>query len=62
MKKKTINESTWFELLKIIDKQTSAAQRVREIHVSGGTYCFQCGSNEYPVEYPCPTIKALDGE
>lgn len=39
-----------------------AIKRVREIHVPGGTYCFQCGPNEYPVEYPCPTIKALDGE
>jgi hypothetical protein len=41
-------------------------QRVRELHYkTNGGYCHCCcqGSIECePFPYPCPTIKALDGE
>jgi ABC-type Zn uptake system ZnuABC Zn-binding protein ZnuA len=51
-----------------MDKQlTAQIQRVRELHhpYNGGTYgtcCFECEVGDVPVSYPCPTIKALDGE
>jgi hypothetical protein len=40
-------------------------QRVRELHkpFAGDLYCAECMENEItPMRYPCPTIKALDGE
>jgi hypothetical protein len=48
-------------------------QRVRELHKpfdsnknpfidNYGICCMACEVNDMPVEYPCPTIKALDGE
>lgn len=49
----------------------SAIQRVRELHkpseVWAGNYeCIECSPNSCGccsyVEYPCPTIQALDGE
>lgn len=52
-------------------KDAQAIQRVRELHqakeVWAGNYeCIECspsscGCCSY-VEYPCPTIRALDGE
>jgi len=43
---------------------SQAIQRVRELHKPGSAYlddqpmCIHCRT----VEFPCPTIKALDGE
>lgn len=45
-----------------------AIARVRELHKPSDFYgnlkCSQCtwGRDESPEDYPCPTIKALDGE
>ena len=44
-----------------------AIQRVRDLHVpiTLGLYighCRVCEIKDEPIEYPCPTIKALDGE
>ena len=53
-----------------------AIQRVRELHkpyqwdalLPNSLLCFECskinerGSNMFSIQYPCPTIKALDGE
>lgn len=53
-----------------------AIQRVRELHKPVKSYkgrdhteiigCYECeetgSGREYEVEYPCPTIQALDGE
>jgi len=57
-------------------KLMQAIERVRELHkpiqslkgknhepIMGCLECEETGSGrEYLVEYPCPTIKALDGE
>ena len=54
----------------------AAIERVRELHKPVTSYkgmdndeiigCYECeetgSGREYWVEYPCPTIKALDGE
>lgn len=53
-----------------------ATKRVRELHKPVKSYkgtdhteivgCYECeetgSGREYWVEYPCPTIKALDGD
>lgn len=43
-----------------------AIKRVRELHKPVeneiGTYCYECIDNPDSWRYPCPTIKALDGE
>jgi hypothetical protein len=44
-----------------------AIVRVRELHQQDGNYCTYCADlgaygNPKEAEYPCPTIKALDGE
>jgi NAD-dependent dihydropyrimidine dehydrogenase PreA subunit len=47
-----------------IISMAEAIERVRELHKSGKAYlddqpmCIHCRT----VEFPCPTIKALDGE
>lgn len=57
-------------------KDQEAIQRVRELHKPVTSYkgihhdeivgCYECeetgSGREYWVEYPCPTIKALNGE
>ena len=64
--------TTYLELVEQDNLRMYAAiQRVRELHqakeVWAGNYeCIECspsscGCCSY-VEYPCPTIKALDGE
>ena len=42
----------------------SAIQRVRELHKQVGNVCHTCSTFDtaYLTLYPCPTIKALDGE
>ena len=51
------------DLNKFIQAQ-EAVERVRELHKSGKAYlddqpmCIHCRT----VEFPCPTIKALDGD
>lgn len=50
-----------------IEEQLAAIQRVRELHVpiTRGLYighCRVCEIRDEPIKYPCPTIKALDGE
>ena len=44
-------------------KLQQAIQRVRELHKQNGIKCNSCGDDrgDYAL-YPCPTIKALDGE
>ena len=48
-----------------VEKQLAAIERVRELHnpaIFGyETYCSQC-YGEYEQNYPCDTIKVLDGE
>ena len=45
-----------------------AIARVRELHYgvidTGGFHCEECSDTEFGhyIEYPCPTIKALEGE
>ena len=54
----------------IHQKNTDAIERVRELHkprigYTGDLLCIACESfheDSKPVKYPCPTIKALDGE
>ena len=46
---------------------TNAIARVRELHNQIGDYCGYCADigsccNPKDFEYPCPTIRALDGE
>lgn len=42
---------------------TNAIQRVRELHKQNGIKCNSCADDRGDYElYPCPTIKALDGE
>ncbi len=57
-------------------RDRQAIQRVRELHKPVKSWkgidhteivgCYECeetgSGREYWVEYPCPTIKALDGE
>ena len=56
-----------------LKKLTEAIKRVRELHkpvdtskIWGmpdyGICCVACEVNGMAVEYPCPTIKALDGD
>jgi hypothetical protein len=48
--------------------QEEIKERIRKIHKPAKlyeeTYCKTCSYEEYPASYiyPCPTIKALDGE
>ena len=55
-------------LMKQIEKYKAQVERVRELHqpINGpadDTTCKACVIDEdnYPT-YPCPTVKALDGE
>ena len=46
---------------------SAAVQRVRELHQEINGYCAYCADigsccNPKDFEYPCPTIKALEGE
>lgn len=64
------------DALRAIDKaqmaleNEAAIQRVRELHVprsasDGSLVCIACESfyeDSGPVDYPCPTIQALDGD
>lgn len=51
-----------------VEKQLAAIARVRELHKPVDNYCDECSmylvEDKYSVYigYPCPTIKALDGE
>ena len=63
-------------LMKQIEKYKAQVERVRELHkpyqwdalLPNSLLCFECskinerGSNMFSIKYPCPTIKALDGE
>jgi hypothetical protein len=59
--------------LKYAYKNAEAIQRVRELHEpfdtskswlspDYGICCMACEANGMAVEYPCKTIKALDGD
>ena len=56
-------KATAFRYIELNKQKTEAIQRVRELHKTGKAYlddqpmCIHCRT----VEYPCPTIKALDG-
>ena len=59
------------EKTELIDSLTKAVNRVRELHASvlvvdyhKDEVCQECSVLSLPlvVPYPCPTIKALDGE
>ena len=54
-------------LMKQIEKYKAQVERVRELHKESGGYCNYCADigsccNPKEFEYPCPTIKALDGD
>lgn len=56
--------TTYLELVEQDNLRMYAAiQRVRELHKKNGIRCNSCGDDrgDYAL-YPCPTIKALDGE
>lgn len=59
----TNRENEWQDIATIYSK---AIERVRELHKPVeneiGTYCHECIDNPDSWRYPCPTIKALDGE
>lgn len=47
------------------------AKRIRELHKKApcncndkncSGFCEECSADDYDVEYPCPTIKALEGD
>jgi hypothetical protein len=51
----------------LIIRLTKATNRVIKLHKNVNGYCTHCrfhfdGALEDDAEYPCPTIKALDGE
>jgi hypothetical protein len=56
--------------LEEINSLKASIQRVRELHkpkelynpVKGWQICSSCFNDLEPYLYPCPTIKALDGE
>ena len=55
------------DLIESNDAMTEAIQRVRELHKQIGDYCGYCADigsccNPKEFEFPCQTIKALDGE
>ena len=59
--------AVWEELAEL----RAAIARVRELHSSIPCFksdceceglCRSCSSLHWEVDYPCPTIKALDGE
>lgn len=47
------------------DAAVAAVERVRAIHRPESneryTWCVGCSTDEYPEDWPCPTIAALDG-
>jgi hypothetical protein len=49
-----------------LERLRAAIERVRAVHrrydddPGGPAYCIGC--NEYDMAWPCPTIRALDGE
>lgn len=46
-----------------IQELKAAIQRVRELHKRTYEYCANCLDPQgFGVPYPCPTIRALDGE
>ena len=57
-------------LLIVVDNQQAAIQRVRELHhpipgFNGSQWCgahCEATADGDPTEYPCETIRALDGE
>ena len=55
-------------LVELVRRYEQAIQRVREIHRKHEllNYCLHCGVDVQdplgPQQYPCPTVKALDGE
>lgn len=61
-----------YNATKIIEMEVrilqEAIQRVRELHYgvidTGGIHCEECSDTEFGhyIEYPCPTIQALEGE
>jgi hypothetical protein len=59
-------QATAVRYIELHKQKTEAIQRVRELHYkTDGGYCHCCcqGSIECePIRYPCPTIKALDGD
>ena len=67
-----ITETYINDLRYAANKHYLAIKRVRELHMESGGTCIQCteaetGGDEqwiewHSVKYPCPTIKALDGE
>jgi hypothetical protein len=58
---------------KTVKEQAKSIERMRELHIPCSDesadlfdyrYCLGCSTpdQETPMPYPCPTIKALDGE
>jgi len=63
--------ATAVQYMELNKQKTEAIQRVRELHFDNGfgncITCYQSWENGFsvsvfPIVYPCPTIKALDGE
>jgi hypothetical protein len=70
-----VGEVNWnktaVQYMELNKQKTEAIQRVRELHkpriasFDGSLLCIACESfheHSGPVDYPCPTIKALNGE
>lgn len=47
------------------DAALAAVERVRALHRAESneryTWCVGCSTDEYPANWPCPTVAALDG-
>lgn len=50
----------WDELLALVNDQANAIQRVQDLHTEMNNNFNAC--QECLLNYPCPTIKALDGD
>lgn len=51
-----------FQLAEMHAAASARIKRVRELHVQGYDECGWCSTNDRHTSWPCPTIRALDGE
>jgi hypothetical protein len=57
----SISQSSISAMKRLIDANKSI-ERVRELHKNNNGRCNECVGDVVMEIYPCPTIKALDGE
>lgn len=49
-------------LTALVEKKHQEIERVRHLHRNNNGYCTECLGDWEKLRYPCPTIKALEGE